>query len=90
MEAQEHQPEAARHDRGVEVLVNEHEVRLPDNRATGRQIKESAISQGVPIKLDFVLSEEQPKGPNRIIGDREVVTVTRCSSFQAVSPDDNS
>lgn len=90
MDAQEHQPEAARHERGVEVLVNEHEVRLPDDKVTGREIKEHAIKQGVPIKLDFVLSEELPNGRTRIIGDRDTVHVTRCSKFHVVSPDDNS
>lgn len=76
--------------RQVEVLVNEHEVRVPGPRVTGREIKEAAVAQGVPIKVDFVLSEELPNGRTRIVGDCDTVTVTRCSRFHAVSPDDNS
>jgi hypothetical protein len=73
-----------------EILVNEHGVIVNDNRMTGRDIKQAAVDQGVPIQVDFVLSEEQPNGRPRIIGDDEVVTVNKHSKFHAVSPDDNS
>ena len=65
-----------------EILVNEHGVIVNDNRMTGRDIKQAAVDQGVPIQVDFVLSEEQPNGRPRIIGDDEVVTVNKHSKFR--------
>lgn len=57
---------------------------------TGLEIKQAAIAQGVPIQIDFVLSEELANGRTQIVGDNETVTVNKRSKFHAVSPDDNS
>ena len=81
-------PESGPHP--VEVTVNEHPVVVQGPRATGLAIKEAAIAQGLPIKTDFVLSEELEHGRTRIVGDSDVVTVTKHSRFDAVAPDDNS
>ncbi len=51
---------------------------------------QAAIAQGVKIELSFVLSEELPNRKTRIVGDTDVVTVTKHSPFIAVAPDDNS
>jgi hypothetical protein len=84
--------EAARPDRQhlVEISVNERAVSVDGPHSTGFAIKEAAIAQGVPIELDFVLSEEEPGGRTRIIGDEERVIVHPKARFHAVAPDDNS
>ena len=74
----------------VEILVNERKVKIDGPRATGLQIKQAAIAQGVPINLDFVLSEELADRRSRVIGDNEEVHVTDHSRFIAVAPDDHS
>jgi Multiubiquitin len=73
----------------VIIHVNEQPVRV-DHRVRGRELKQAAIDQGVPIQLDFVLSEELADRRTRIIGDDEVVEVNAHSRFIAVAPDDNS
>ena len=73
----------------VTITVNEKAVEIEGPKATGREIKQAAIAQGVPIQADFVLSEE-PNHKTKIIGDTDVVTVTKESRFVAVAPDDNS
>ena len=74
----------------VEILVNERKVRLPGPRATGLQIKQAAVSQGVPIQIDFVLSEEIGDRKSRVIGDNDEIAISDRSRFIAVAPDDNS
>ena len=73
----------------VTILVNEHEVTVP-RLTTGLGIKEAAISQGVKIQTDFILSEERPNGTTKIIGDAEEVRVHPGSRFVAIPNDDNS
>jgi hypothetical protein len=74
----------------VEILVNERKVKIAGPRATGLQIKQAAIAQGVSIQLDFVLSEELGDRKSRVVGDNEEVAVNDHSRFIAVAPDDNS
>ena len=74
----------------VTISVNERPVTVEGPRITGREIKMAAIAQGVPIQADFVLTEERPHGPGRVIGDDDVVTVHPGSRFTAIAPDDNS
>jgi len=74
----------------VTVTVNERAVALPDNHVTGLEVKQAAIAQGVPIQLDFVLSEELGERRARIVGDAETITVSDHSRFLAIPPDDNS
>lgn len=74
----------------VTITVNERTVIVTGPRLTGLEIKQAAIAQGVPIRTDFLLSEELPNGRTRIVGDGDTVTVTKNSRFDAVAPDDNS
>jgi hypothetical protein len=74
----------------ITVTVNEKPVEIEGPKATGLEIKQAAIAQGVKIELSFVLSEELPNRKTRIVGDTDVVTVTKHSRFIAVAPDDNS
>lgn len=78
------------HPRPVIILVNEKGVSVPGHRVTGLQIKEAAVSQGLPIQVDFILSLEFEPRKSRVIGDDEIVAVHKHSRFIAVAPDDNS
>lgn len=91
MESQHSQPSATPHGRpDFTITINERPVTVDDNRMSVRTLKEKAIAQGVPIQLDFVLSEELPNGRVKILADDDVVTLNKNSKFHAVSPDDNS
>lgn len=74
----------------VTVEVNEQSVTLASHRVTGIAIKEAAIAQGVPLQLDFVLSEELGGGRSRIVGDSDEVGISDHAEFLAIPPDDNS
>ncbi len=75
----------------VTVTVNNKRVVLPRHRVTGLGIKEAAISQGVDIQLDFILTLEAHDGqPARTIDDDETITVTEHSVFTANDGDDDS
>jgi Multiubiquitin len=74
----------------ITITVNEKPFEIEGPKATGLQIKQAAIAQGVKIELSFVLSEELPNRKTRIVGDTDVVTVNKHSRFVAVAPDDNS
>jgi hypothetical protein len=76
--------------RAVTIHVNERPVRLPQDRVTGLAIKESAVAQGVPIQLDFILVEELGGGRTKVIGDADHVEVNAESRFLANDGDDNS
>ncbi len=82
--------EPEHHPHPVTVTVNERPVALPTNDVTGLEIKQAAIAQGVPIQLDFVLSEELEQRRTRIIGNGDRIRVTERSRFLAIPPDDNS
>jgi Multiubiquitin len=75
--------------RGVVVHVNEQPVQLADRRATGLEIKTAAIERGVRIELDFILVEELANGRTRIVGDDDVVHLTKKSRFTANDGDDD-
>jgi hypothetical protein len=74
----------------VTVTVNGHPVELEGPKATGLQIKEAAIAQGVPIELDFLLKLIKPNGDRQIVGDDDTVTINKNSVFRANAGDDNS
>lgn len=74
----------------VIVKVNNHEVTFHDHKATGLEIKKTAISQKVPIQVDFALFEMKGQGQLKQIGDREIVELHKGQAFRAVAPDDNS
>ncbi|MGH3766262.1 MAG: multiubiquitin domain-containing protein [Pseudonocardiaceae bacterium] len=83
------QAEQVRH-RTIEIAVNNRPVRVEDKRLTGLEIKQAAIAQGVPIQLDFLLSEQLGHGQTRIVGDTDEIKVNIHSKFTAVAGDDNS
>lgn len=87
---QTQQPQAPGKGHTVTVTVNNKPVQVTGPRVTGLEIKEAAIAQGVQIDAGFQLSEELPSGETRIIGDADVVTVNKHSTFTAVAGDDNS
>jgi hypothetical protein len=75
----------------ITIHVNgpHHPVRVEGRHQTGLSIKEAAISQGVKIKLDFILLEVG-HGPSRPIKDDEPVEVNDHSKFDAIPDDDHS
>lgn len=77
------------HHRTVEITVNKKEVRMDVHRATGLQIKEAAIAQGVQIELDFQLALVHGH-ERRIIGDADTVELHKHEKFVATASDDNS
>lgn len=79
---------ASRHE--IRVTVNGQFVVLTSKRVTGLQVKEAGIAAGVPIQLDFVLSEVRPSGEQKIIPDDREITVKSGDEFWAIPGDDNS
>ena len=76
--------------REIRVTVNGQFVVLTSRKVTGLQVKEAAIAAGVPIQLDFVLSEVRPSGEQKIIPDDREITVKSGDEFWAIPGDDNS
>jgi hypothetical protein len=74
----------------VTITVNNKPVVMETKVATGFQIKDAAIAQGVKIQRNFVLTEELPDDKSRVIGDNQEVKLHNKSEFTAVTPDDNS
>jgi hypothetical protein len=74
----------------VEIFVNEKPVKIERGERTGLEIKQAAISQGVQIQLDFVLSLEKRRGETQIIGDQDIVKVRKGQNYVAIADDDNS
>lgn len=84
--------EAEHDDRHVHitVTVNEKPVTFEQRHATGMQIKETAIHQGINIQRDFVLYRVKGPGHLEPIGDNEEVSLHPQDRFRATAPDDNS
>ena len=74
----------------VEITLNTKKIEIEGPKATGLQIKEAAIAQGVAIELSFQLSEKLGDHKTKIIGDTDTVTVHEDEVFVAVADDDNS
>lgn len=74
----------------VDVVVNKQAVRIEGPRATGLQIKEAAIAQGVKIQVSFQLSEKLGDHKTRVVGNTDTVTLREGAVFVAVADDDNS
>ena len=73
------------------IKVNNKPVKVTKRRLTGLEIKQSAVDQGVSIKLSFVLYELKKDGDmGPAIADNKTVTVHECDEFRCVAPDDNS
>lgn len=86
----EHKREPGGAGRDVTITVNKKPVVVTGPRLTGLQIKQTAIEQGVGIKLTFILSQVEPGARPKIIGDNEPVTVNKNSAFVANDDDDDS
>lgn len=74
----------------VEIEVNSKKVQMPEGPASGLEIKNAAIEQGVGITVKFVLQQEMPNGTGKVIGDDDKVEIRKHLSFTAIEPDDNS
>ena len=73
------------------IKVNEQPVKMDKRKATGLEIKQAAISQGVSIQVDFVLFKLDAEGNNGpALPDDRVLKLSDCDAFKCVSPDDNS
>ena len=77
-------------ERPVPVEVNNKPVKVDGPTATGLQIKQAAIEQGVSIQVDFHLSVLGSDGKEDPVGDDESVELHNGLKFFAVAGDDNS
>ena len=77
-------------ERPVPVEVNNKPVKVDGPTATGLQIKQASIAQGVSIQLDFHLSVIGSDGKEDAVRDDESVELRRGLKFFAVAGDDNS
>ncbi len=71
----------------VTVSVNGQPVEMPKGEASGAEIKEAAIAQGVAIEPDFSLFLRGKHGLDPVRDD-EVIKVKKGDEFSAVAPDD--
>ncbi|WP_419944280.1 multiubiquitin domain-containing protein [Candidatus Poriferisodalis sp.] len=77
-------------ERPVPIKVNKKPVKVDGPTATGLQIKQAAIDQGVSIQLDFKLSVIGEDGKEIPVRDDQPVRLHHGSEFFAVAGDDNS
>lgn len=77
-------------DKIVTIEVNGQKVDMPSGPATGLEIKEAAIKDGVNIQPSFVLQVQLPNGSAKIVGDGDKVVLSQHLMFTAIAPDDNS
>ena len=73
----------------IHVTVNRRPVTIHGAAQTGLSIKETAITQGVPIKIDFLLSRKDGL-KFKPVGDTENIRVRNDDEFRANDGDDNS
>lgn len=74
--------------RSVTIKVNQNDVKMPRRRATGLEIKQTAINQGFKIQLDFLLYHIVDGEQVRIPDDKKL-RLHECDEFRCVAPDDN-
>jgi hypothetical protein len=75
----------------VTFTVNNKTVTLPKKKATGLEIKQAAIAQGVEIQEDFLLTLEAHDGePAQTIADDREIKVEDGFEFTANDGDDDS
>ena len=74
----------------VTIEVNGHKVEMPSGPATGLEVKQAAIKDGVNIQLSFVLQVQLPNGSAKIVGDGDKVALSEHLMFTAIAADDNS
>lgn len=80
----------ARKPKNITVTINERPVTFTKHKATGLEIKQTAIQQGITIQEDFVLFEIRGNSPLKQIGDCETIVLHENQKFCATAPDDNS
>lgn len=76
--------------KAITIEVNDHKVEMPAGPATGLEVKEAAIKQGVNIQVNFVLQVQLPNGTSKVVGDDDKVPLTEHLAFTAIAADDNS
>jgi predicted nuclease with TOPRIM domain len=87
----EHEIEELEAKKVFDVVFNEkYPVKIHGKNQTGLSLKQAAITQGVPIQLDFVLSVELGGGKTDLIGDAQPFKVKDGDRFLAIPNDDNS
>ena len=75
----------------ITVTVNNNPVHFRERRQTGKQIKATAIAQGVVIQPDFLLYRAKPDGSlGAVVRDDEPVVLKCGDEFVCTGPDDNS
>ena len=74
----------------VEIEVNDQKVKMHEGPATGLEIKQAAVDQGVSIQTNFVLQLHLPNGSSKVIGDKDKVLLSEHLAFTAIAADDNS
>lgn len=74
----------------ITVTINNKPVQFSQHQATGLEIKQTAIAQGVSIQADFNLFRVKPNGSLELVRDDEQVALNKNREFRAVAPDDNS
>lgn len=90
-QAHPHQDDNEKQARFVVLPVNNEPVRFEKKEElTGLEIKQTAIAQGVDIKLDYVLSVVRGNGHSRQLGDTDTVKINGNIEFFAIPDDDNS
>jgi hypothetical protein len=72
------------------ITVNDEPVVVTEKHMTGAEIKAAAITAGVPIEQDFVLSQVLPNGKQKPVPDDKKVTIKDGLEFWAIPGDDNS
>lgn len=77
-------------ERSVPIEVNHKPVKVDGPTATGLQIKQAAIDQGVSIQVDFHLSVIGEDGKEVRVDDDESIALHHDMQFFAVAGDDNS
>jgi len=82
--------EECKNSKTVTVILNERHVNFCEHKATGLEIKQTAIKQGVVIQQDFVLFEVKGDSSLKQVGDNEIVTLHEKQVFRATTSDDNS
>ena len=79
-----------RHVHRVTIAVNFKPVTMPERHATGLEIKQAAVAQGVNIQPDFVLFRDKGHGRRDPVRDDEQIELHSGEKFEAVPGDDNS
>lgn len=88
----EHEPAHGESAQRVDITVsiNGQRVVFHERKATGAEIKATAIAAGLQIQADFVVFEVKGDDDLVQVGDDEPVTLHEHQKFRIVAPDDTS